>query len=437
LEAQLVVELLSCLGGNFTGSKPRCRDLPMSATFSRRDLYDQVWSEPIRSIASRLGVSDVWLKKCCAKADIPVPPRGYWAKFHAGKSVVRAKLPLRAPGQPDSVQIGQDSYRYWARVDLNAELAKPPPAEPVFDEPIEEVRARAAEMIGKTVYRRDLASPHPAISKILADDEARRRKGDGVPYRLRWSEPLFASPFERRRLKVLSSLFQALAKVGASPWISDDEARNVGLVVGAQRVAISLDHPDAKPDRDGHFRTREGFADVLRLAITGTGKVWADTAESALESHLAEIAIELLVAGEAQLRASAQDDYERACRRRLEFEEKLAAQKAEAIRLARDLAVKAERERRRNLLRMAAEHRKAEQIRGLIEEVVRLRGADPSQAEGVAKWAEWAREVADRADPTFRLSFDAEGRACLAEPTFPQPGTQQCPKSGEKTSCGP
>ena len=409
----------------------------MSATFSRRDLYDQVWSEPIRSVADRLGVSDAWLKKCCVKADIPVPQRGYWAKLNAGKSVVRAKLPLRAPGQPDSIQIGQGPHEYWAPVDLKAELAKPAPAQPVFDEPIEEVRARAAVMIGKAVYRRDLASPHPVIAKVLADDEVRRRKDDRAPYRLRSSEPLFASPFERRRLKVLSSLFQALAKAGVVPSIGDDEARNIGLVVGAQRVAISLDHPDAKPGRDGRFPTREGFADVLRLTIASSDKVWADTVESALETHLTEIAVEVLVAGEVQLRADAQDHYVRACQRRIEFAEKLAAQTAEAIRLAHELAMKAERERRRDLLRMATEHRKAEQMRSLIDQVVRVRGADPLQAEGVAKWAEWAREVADRTDPVLRLSFDGDGRARLAEPTFPEPGPQQCPKSDEKTSCDP
>jgi hypothetical protein len=409
----------------------------MSVIFTRQDLYDQVWSEPIRTVANRFGVSDVWLKKCCAKADIPVPHRGYWAKLHAGKPVARAKLPLRAPGQPDSVQIGQEPYRHWTPVDLEAELAMPAPVPPIFDEPIEDLRERAIKMVGKAAYRRDLASPHPAIAKVLADNEGRRRKGDGVPYRLRWCEPLFTSPFERRRLKVLSSLFEALAKVGVSPWISDDEARNIGLVVGAQRVAIRLDHPETKPDRDGRFRTREGFADVLRLAIASTDKVWADTAESALEIHLTEIAVEILVAGEAQLRANAQDDYARACQRRLGFEQKLAAQNAAAIRHARELVMKAERERRRNLLRMAAEHRKAEQMRSLIDQVVRVRGADPFQADGVAKWAEWARAVADRTDPVFRLSFDAEGRACLAEPTFPEPGTEQCPKSDEKTSCDP
>ena len=47
-------------------------------TISREALYDLVWTEPVRTIALRMGVSDVWLKKCCSKADIPVPDRGYY-----------------------------------------------------------------------------------------------------------------------------------------------------------------------------------------------------------------------------------------------------------------------------------------------------------------------------------------------------------------------
>jgi hypothetical protein len=45
-------------------------------TISREALYDLVWTEPVRTIAQRMGVSDAWLKKCCAKPDIPVPDRG-------------------------------------------------------------------------------------------------------------------------------------------------------------------------------------------------------------------------------------------------------------------------------------------------------------------------------------------------------------------------
>ena len=34
----------------------------MAYTFSRRELYDFVWSEPKTVLAQRFGVSDVWLR---------------------------------------------------------------------------------------------------------------------------------------------------------------------------------------------------------------------------------------------------------------------------------------------------------------------------------------------------------------------------------------
>ena len=48
--------------------------------FPRQTLYDRVWSEPIRTVAQSLGVSDVGLAKACRAADIPSPPRGWWAR---------------------------------------------------------------------------------------------------------------------------------------------------------------------------------------------------------------------------------------------------------------------------------------------------------------------------------------------------------------------
>jgi hypothetical protein len=42
---------------------------------------------PNRSVAlaKSLQVSDVWLVKTCRLSDIPLPPRGYWAKFGCPK----------------------------------------------------------------------------------------------------------------------------------------------------------------------------------------------------------------------------------------------------------------------------------------------------------------------------------------------------------------
>ena len=52
---------------------------------SRQELYDLVWAAPVRQIAPRYGVSDVGFAKACRAANIPLPPRGYWAKRQAGQ----------------------------------------------------------------------------------------------------------------------------------------------------------------------------------------------------------------------------------------------------------------------------------------------------------------------------------------------------------------
>jgi hypothetical protein len=43
----------------------------------RSELYDLVWSEPMRTLAARFDVSDVALGKTCRKADIPLLGLGY------------------------------------------------------------------------------------------------------------------------------------------------------------------------------------------------------------------------------------------------------------------------------------------------------------------------------------------------------------------------
>lgn len=79
----------------------------MSHMFFRQELFDLVWSEPTRTIAKRLGISDVGLAKACRRADLLLPPRGYWAKLAAGKAMKKPQLPPRGPGMSDRVVLGR------------------------------------------------------------------------------------------------------------------------------------------------------------------------------------------------------------------------------------------------------------------------------------------------------------------------------------------
>ena len=59
----------------------------------RESLYNEVWSEPVVTVAKKYGISDNGLRKRCLAAGIPLPPKGYWAKKQAGQAVHQTDLP--------------------------------------------------------------------------------------------------------------------------------------------------------------------------------------------------------------------------------------------------------------------------------------------------------------------------------------------------------
>jgi hypothetical protein len=62
------------------------------ARYNRAELYEKVWSEPIRSLAQQYGVSDVYLARVCRLLRIPLPGLGYWAKKAAGAATKKRPL---------------------------------------------------------------------------------------------------------------------------------------------------------------------------------------------------------------------------------------------------------------------------------------------------------------------------------------------------------
>jgi hypothetical protein len=69
-------------------------DTGMDIEEERIKLFNEVWKEPMVTVAKRYGLSDNGLRKRCIKLEIPLPPVGYWAKIEAGKPVTpKLKLP--------------------------------------------------------------------------------------------------------------------------------------------------------------------------------------------------------------------------------------------------------------------------------------------------------------------------------------------------------
>src|SRR5262245_1930131 len=72
---------------------------------SRAELYERVWTTPMRTLATRFGVSDVGLSKLCHRHEIPTPPRGYWVQKEFGKDDPRPPLPRAAMAASEIVVI--------------------------------------------------------------------------------------------------------------------------------------------------------------------------------------------------------------------------------------------------------------------------------------------------------------------------------------------
>ena len=87
--------------------EPRTGTAKMSLT--RPELFNRVWTEPIMTVAQRWGMSDNGLRKACRRVNVPVPPRGYWAKVAAGQCPKRPALPRLAAGEAEEIVI-------WASV---------------------------------------------------------------------------------------------------------------------------------------------------------------------------------------------------------------------------------------------------------------------------------------------------------------------------------
>src|SRR5437867_540805 len=141
--------------------------------FTRQKLYDLVWSEPMRNLAGKYGISDRGLAKVCKAANIPVPEPGYWNRVKVGKTVFKRPLPPRGLGQSDEVTIGGNRWGY-SHGEYNRDLLNEPiPPPPVFEPDMEAVRVQVTALVDKApLPARMTDGRHPQIVNLLAADAA-------------------------------------------------------------------------------------------------------------------------------------------------------------------------------------------------------------------------------------------------------------------------
>jgi hypothetical protein len=172
-----------------------------------------------------------------------------------------------------------------------------------------------------------------------------------------------------------------------------------------------LGHDLAIGETHAHFTVepvkskKEGTRERLRLSI-GTArdraiasKSWEDNEEKALESQLTEILIEMLIGAETSYRNSLIRHREWIIERKAAAEAELKRQQEEGERKARELQERLARQRIGRLLWQAKALDRASQIRTYVETVLSKLSELPVARADFDRWADWARQEADRIDP--------------------------------------
>jgi hypothetical protein len=72
---------------------------------TREELYGLVWARPMTEVAQDFQISDRAMAKVCARKQVPVPPRGYWAKKNAGITVPKPPLSEFVVKPPKEVKV--------------------------------------------------------------------------------------------------------------------------------------------------------------------------------------------------------------------------------------------------------------------------------------------------------------------------------------------
>ncbi len=366
-----------------------------SHSFTREELHDLVWSEPMTKLGARFGISGNGLKKACRRANIPVPPQGYRNKLQAGHKVTKTPLPPESGRTPAKVTIDPPGQR-----------PAPPPLPPVPASVQQKIDAELRS--GKPIkVPATLSSPHRIIAGWLHDSRQKMREARYDPWSRDLYKPVDKTDLDKRRLRILSALFKALEARGYKLTAGESYRRSVEIGLGHEKLEMSLEErirqvrrqlTDDEKTKWGYSAASQKWTQekvptgelILKIKEAdryGRDKEWRETAEAPLEEKLKDVIAEIAGMFEA-IRL----------RREWEAEEQKRRWKLEEERRLAEMERKREKIRYSRLIGDCEDWRRATDIRACVA-AVEASDLARKDAEAFATWKLWALAHADRIDP--------------------------------------
>jgi hypothetical protein len=385
-------EDISCA---FAYSNGACRVISEAITLSREELYERVWSTPMRTLAKTLGLSDVGLAKTCKRMKIPRPGLGYWAKKAAGKATKKTPLPDLPPN------VGG--------IPLEARFTPAPPTDDqsfALPAPVAEQDEYETRPENRIKVRNTLHSGHPLIqnaNRVLAPSAKNPEEFVGS-----WSEAHLDIRVSRgqlnRALRVMDALIKAFERRGWKVSIATGDDRKTYVTVLGRQVPFGIrekikkvENPPPKPVRlrTGEWYTpyQTKYQDVPsgRLALVlrdrwgdSVNQSWEDSASLPIEDQLNDFVVGLVA------RAHYDQEWDR---KREENERARAVEQQRRFEEARRRELEAARGRE---LEIEAENwAKSQQIASYLAEIRRAAAPD----DRLEDWLSWAESCVQQLNP--------------------------------------
>jgi hypothetical protein len=353
----------------------------------RNQLYDEIWAEPVRTVAKRYGISDVALAKICRKLNIPRPPVGHWVRKEHGYKIEQAPLPPLRPGGDTVATISPPRPRLRLSSAVQARLA--------------------ADRNAHIPVKSRLVGPHPLVAATAEALTIAKRTPSNLfarTPRLPHLDIRVTSKTVDRALRIMDALITALEAKGFGVKVTSKGGTQVEVL--GEKLSISLDetnrqvaHVLTAEERERQIRYAGTWipkwdyepTGLLRFRINewggqGARKTWIDGQRHRLDDMLHQIVAGLVTFAEGERLAREERD-----RQHREWEAE-RARHAELERRRQE-----EEAHRQQLEREAEAWARTKSIRDYVDAVeseakARVLAVDAGTA--IRQWLDWAREHA-------------------------------------------
>lgn len=344
--------------------------------FTRKELYDLVWTKPLTTLSKEFNLSDNGLRKICIKYEIPLPIGGHWQKIQYGK------------------KISQTPYKYeekWKDVKIKISDKGEIEKEHVLSQ-----IARISKEIEKAypellIVPENLLKPDPMIQAAKADLKTQKSTNwRGNKICLSTSSGLFSISVAKenvsRALIFMNSFIKLSRKRGHQIEINGHETI---FIVDEERYRIRFREKNTRISfKDGSYMSSDLVPNgILSLKFDDLyDKEWKDGSVP-LEKQLAKIIASFEIkAKEDKIQRAEREAYWAECDR-LEI-----IRKKEQARLAW------ENNKIEILLKHSSQWNQSQQLLNFIKEV-EAKNVGFENKEKIDNWIDWAKKEVMKLDP--------------------------------------